>query len=81
MAGAKEKDRAAFDNAEASNGFDAWRRIVVPMARLHQMHKDVTRPPASRHLADYEADLDRWENDLEEYYKRGGDKCLTGPSY
>ena len=36
------------------------------------MHKDVTRPPASRHLADYEADLDKWENELEEYYKCGG---------
>ena len=28
--------------------------------------------PQAEHLADYEADLDKWENELEEYYKCGG---------
>ena len=54
MAGAT--DKVAFDNALPRNGFDAWRRIVTPLgprseARPHNMHKDVTRPTASRRLA------------------------------
>ena len=54
MAGAT--DKVAFDNALPGNGFDTWRVIVTPLgprseARLHNMHKDVTRPPASRRLA------------------------------
>ena len=72
-------DRSALDNAKAGNGFDAWRRIVVPVGprseqRLHAMHNDVTRPNSSKRLADVERDLDKWESDLDEYYRCGGDR-------
>ena len=75
---ANATNRSAFDNAEAGNGFDAWRRIVVPLGprsaeRMHEMHKDVTYPPPSRALTELEADLNRWEADLEEYYRCGGE--------
>ena len=60
MAGAK--DRTAFDRAPPGDGFDAWRRVVVPIGprseeRLHEMHQSVTRPPRSHRLSDIEADL------------------------
>ena len=77
MAGAT--DKVAFDNALPGNEFDAWRRIVTPLgtrseARLHNMHKDVTRPTASRRVADVIHDLEKWESKLPEYYRCGGDK-------
>ena len=73
------RDRSAFDNARAGNGFDAWRRIVEHVGprseqRLHSMHNDVTRPSASKRLADVERDLDKWESDFDEYYRCGGDR-------
>ena len=73
------RDRPAFDNAKAGNGSDAWRRIVVPVGprseqRLHSMHDGVTRLNASKRLADVERDLDKWEADLDEYYRCGGDR-------
>ena len=75
----ESRDRAAFDNARAGNGFDAWRRIIVPVGprseeRLRSMHREVTRPRASANLAQLEKDLDKWEADLEEYYRCGGDR-------
>ena len=71
--------RSAFDNAKAGNDFDAWRQIVVPGGprseqRLHAMHNDVARPSASKRLADVEGDLGKWESDLDEYYRCGGDR-------
>lgn len=78
---AKATNKAAFENADASNGFDAWRRIVVPLGprseeRMHEMHRDVTYPTHSKSLHDLEADLDRWEADLEEYYRCGGEAMM-----
>ena len=71
-------DKVAFDNALPGNGFDVWRRIVTPLgrseARLHNMHKDVTRPTASRRLTDVMRDLEKWESKLAEYYRFGGDQ-------
>ena len=48
--------KVTFDNADQGNGFDARRRIVVPIgtrseARLNEMHKSVMRPAALRELA------------------------------
>ena len=43
-------------------------------ARLHAIHKEVTRPSPSANLSVFEADLDRWEAELDEYYKCGGDR-------
>ena len=70
--------KLAFENVEAGNGFDAWRRIAVPIlprseARLHAMHNEVHSPPASRKLQDVMTDLDNWEGQLREYYECGGD--------
>ena len=67
---ARATDQVAFDNALPGNCLDAshaaWRRIVTPLgprseARLHNMHKDVTRPTASRRLAHVIPDLEKWE--------------------
>ena len=38
------------------------------------MHNDVTMPNAIKRLADVERDLDKWESDLDEYYRCGGDR-------
>ena len=66
LAFGNDKDRSAFDSSNAGNGFDAWRRIVVPVGprgeqRLHSMRNDdVARLTASKRLADVERDLDKW---------------------
>ena len=71
-------DRAAFDNAPAGNGLDAWRRIVDPLSprseeRLFKMHKDIINPPMSKSVSTILHDIEDWENDLKEYYRCGGD--------
>ncbi len=76
---AESRDRAFFDYAPAGNGFDAWRRIVVPVGPrseegLRSMHREVTRPRHSASLANLERDLDKWEADLDEYYRCWGDR-------
>ena len=76
LAGAK--DRSGLDNADPGNGFDAWRRIVVPLGprsaeRLETMHDSITAPPKARRLADLERDLDNWDTKLGEYYRCGGE--------
>ena len=78
LALASAKDRSGLDNADPGNGFDAWRRIVVPLGprsaeRLETMHDSITAPPKSRRLADLERDLDNWETRLGEYYRCGGE--------
>ena len=47
------------------NGFDAWRRVVVPIgprseAQLHRMHNDVHTPSASRRFNEVLGDLELW---------------------
>ena len=42
--------------------------------RLHLMHGEVTRPKASRNMVELEKDLDKWESELEEYYRCGGER-------
>ena len=56
-------EKVAFDNADPGNGFDAWRRVVVPIGprsevQFHRMHKEVHSPSASRRLGDIMNDLD-----------------------
>ena len=75
---AASNDRAAFDNAPAGNGLDAWRRIVDPLGprreeRLFKMHKDIINPSPSQSLSAILHDIEDWENDLKEYYRCGGD--------
>ena len=73
------KQKLTFNNVPKGNGFEAWRRIVVPIAprseaRLHEMHGDVHRPAPSKRLADVLGDIDRWEGMLVEFYRCGGAK-------
>ena len=72
------KQKLAFNNVPKGNGFEAWRRITLPIAprseaRLHEMHGDVHRPPSSKRLAEVMGDIDRWENMLVEFYRCGGE--------
>ena len=62
-------DKVAFDNALPGNCFVALRQIMTQLgprseARLHNMHKDVTRPAPLRQLTDVIHDLDMWEGKL-----------------
>ena len=71
------KEKIAFNDVDPGNGFDAWRRLVVPFgprseAQLHRMHKNVYGPPTSRRLGDVLSDLDKWEGTLNEFYQCGG---------
>ena len=58
------EEKITFDNVEPGNGFDAWRRIVVPIgprseAELHRTHKAVMTPPTSRKLGDVLVDIEK----------------------
>ena len=71
------EEKITFNNVEPGNGFDAWRRIVVPIgprseAQLHRSHKAVMTPPTSRRLGDVLTDIEKWEGQLREYYQCGG---------
>ena len=73
------KEHEHFGNIESGNGFEAWRKLVVPIAprseaRLMFMHRDIIKPPPSKRLADVIADIEAWEGRLVEYYRCGGDR-------
>ena len=42
-------------------------------AKLHEMHKKVNNPPPVDKLAQVAPAIIRWEGELKEYYKAGGD--------
>jgi hypothetical protein len=68
----------AFNNVESGNGFEAWRQVVVPIAprseaRLHGMHRRVNNPAAVNKLSEVSPAIIRWEGELKDYYKSGGD--------
>ena len=72
------KPKLAFNNVPKGNGFEAWRRLVVPIAprsdaRMHEMHGVINNPPPSKRLSDVMSDLETWENRLVDYYRCGGD--------
>ena len=72
------RQKMAFNNCPQGNGFEAWRRIVVPMAprsdaRLHDMQSDINVPAKSKRLGDVMDDIEAWEGRLLDYYKCGGD--------
>ena len=51
-----------MNNVDPGNGFDTWRRVVVPIGprsdvQLHRMHKGVHNPSASRRLNEVLSDL------------------------
>ena len=73
----------AFDNVEPGNGFDARRRVAVPIgpkseAQLHRMHKEVHGQSASRRLGDVMSEFDQWEFKLNKYYRCGGATMPNG---
>ena len=77
------EQKMVFNNVEPGNGFDAWRRIVVPIgprseAQLHRMHRSVHNPPTSKRLGDVLHDLDAWEGRLNEFYRCGGETIPDG---
>ena len=73
------KEHENFGNVESGNGFEAWRKLVVPLAprseaRLMFMHRDIIKPPPSKRLTEVIADIEAWEGRLTEYYRCGGDR-------
>ena len=69
-------EKVAFNNVDAGIGFNAWRRVVVPIgprseAQLHRMHKPVRNPPTSKMPGGVLANLDKWEGQLTAYFKCG----------
>ena len=75
--------KIAFNNLDPGNGFDAWRRVVLPIgqrseAQLHRMHQGVHNPPTSRRVGDVLTDLDKWEGQLTKYYECGGPMVPDG---
>ena len=73
------KEHESFGNVDSGNGFEAWRKLVVPIAprseaRLMFMHRDIIKPPPSKRLTDVIGDIEAWEGRLTEYYRCGGDR-------
>ena len=71
------KVRNLFKKAKELQGFDVWRRIVVPMApktisRRIDMHGDVHNPAAAKKLGDVMDVIDDWERLHEKYQEMGG---------
>ena len=68
------KPKISFNNVPKGNGFEAWRRLVVPIAprsdaRLHEMHGPIHHPPPSKRLSEVMDDIAAWENKLSEFYR------------
>ena len=70
--------KIAFNNVDEGNGPEAWRTVAVPTAlrseaKLHAMHKRVNNTPVAARMTDLGAAIAKWEGELKEYYKAGGD--------
>ena len=66
-----------FNNVPMLNGFEAWRRIVVPMkprtlARRHEMYGRIHSPPRAKKLTEMMIALESWDNDVRTYIECGG---------
>ena len=79
--------RRAFDGIPKLNGFEAWRKIVVPLepksaARISNLYDDVRRPTRAKNLLEFEARIEEWEQDITRYVECGGpelpqwEKCI-----
>ena len=69
--------RNTFRNVPRLQGFEAWRRVVVPLkpktvARRHAMHTPVHNPPKVARLVDVTDALQRWDHEVAEYLEIGG---------
>ena len=68
---------ADFNRGPRLNGFEAWRRLVVPVkprneAKRLDMHTTVHNPGKSTGLGAMAKDIEKWEEDIEEYEACGG---------
>ena len=71
------KEKATFNTVTQGNGFEAWRKMKVPVAprskaRIHAMHREVNNPPPSKKLSEVMADIDAWESSVVEFEMIGG---------
>ena len=71
------KARNFFDKAKELQGFDVWRRIMVPMAprtvsRRVDMHGDVHNPPKAKRLGELVDHIEAWDRLHERYQEMGG---------
>ena len=60
---------------QVETGFTARRRVLEPITphgkeRMFQMHSDVMNPKPSKHVTNVLHDLNTWEGELEDYYRR-----------
>ena len=77
LALAGSKHATAFNAVTKLNGFEAWRKIVVPMrprsdAKRQELHSSVHSPPRARDLNHVIKDLDAWEKSVDSFEKCGG---------
>ena len=69
--------KETFDNLPRLQGFEAWRKIVVPMAprtltRMMSLYTEVRNLPRARSLKDVAASFEKWESQLRVYQRCGG---------
>ena len=69
--------KETFDNLPRLQGFEAWRKIVVPMAprtlsRMMSLYTEVRIPPRARSLRDVASSFETWEAKLRVYARCGG---------
>ena len=67
-----------FNNGETLNGFEAWRRVIVPLkprtdAKRNTLHSRVHNPPRATSLTDIANKLEDWEQLVEEFGTCGGE--------
>ena len=66
------------DLGEHEHGFEAWRRVIVPLkprtdAKRNSLHSRVHNPPRATSLADIANKLEDWEEFVEEFGTCGGE--------
>ena len=71
------KARNLFDKSKELQGFDVWRRLIVPTAprtvsRRVDMHGDVHNPPKAKRLGELMDAISDWEKLQEKYQELGG---------
>ena len=69
--------KMTFDNLPRLQGFEAWRKVVVPMgprtlSRLMTLYSEVRNPPRAKNLDSVAGAFDAWEAKLRVYQRCGG---------
>ena len=73
--------RQKFENVEALNGLEAWRRMVFlleskSLATRHALQQLVQSPVRAAKLEDVEAALEVWDSNLTKYIEAGGPEMI-----